>query len=136
MLADVRRRRTGSALTAGPPDRPGSASASACAPTGSAGPATAPGAAPGQQLLLAVKSAGPPPLASSPSLASSSGRRRPNYDAVAIGDLFLMSHSREALTARMKECMAKVVAVVATEEEQLLHIFSFYAELGKVGVGL
>ncbi|KAG2445056.1 hypothetical protein HYH02_008924 [Chlamydomonas schloesseri] len=60
------------------------------------------------------------------------GARKPNYEALVAHDLFLMSWTREALTARMLECHGSAIKLVAEEETTLAEIFNFYAQLGQV----
>ncbi|KAG2430866.1 hypothetical protein HXX76_009840 [Chlamydomonas incerta] len=66
------------------------------------------------------------------SSAPALGARKPNYDALVAHDLFLLSWTREALTARMLECHGGAVKLVAEQETTLAEIFNFYAQLGQV----
>eukprot|EP00198_Chlamydomonas_reinhardtii_P011414 XP_001700751.1 flagellar associated protein [Chlamydomonas reinhardtii] len=60
------------------------------------------------------------------------GARKPNYDHIVAHDLFLLSWTREALTARMLECHGGAVKLLAEQETTLAEIFNFYAQLGQV----
>lgn len=82
--------------------------------------------------LMSMSALLPPALLAGSNASGSLGRKRPNYEAMVLADLVLLSYQREPPTQRMQEVLAKLLAVVASHEEQLSYIFNFYGQLGKV----
>lgn len=139
LLGDVRRRRLGADATPLTIDRVAS-SRDLAAGGGAGGTGAVPLASPtgsvGATVTFTKDAAGGSGAGGGGSAATTSapalGARKPNYDHIVAHDLFLLSWTREALTARMLECHGGAVKLLAEQETTLAEIFNFYAQLGQV----